>query len=167
MIVLITSIQNRQVKEWKKLHQRKHRYEKKQYLIEGFHLIEEAYWTDQQVETIVVAEHVEAPKWFDDDYVVRVSNQVFAVISQTETPQGIAAVVKMSKVAQEHDKYVLLVDAIQDPGNLGTIIRTADAAGFSKIVLGQGTVDLYNDKVIRASQGSIFHIPIVSGNLTD
>lgn len=167
MIALITSVQNKQVKEWRKLHRKKYRYERKQFLIEGFHLIEEAYWTDQEVETIIVAENVEAPKWFDDDYVVRVSNQVFDVISQTETPQGIAAVVKMSKVAQEHEKYILLVDAIQDPGNLGTIIRTADAAGFSKVVLGEGTVDLYNDKVIRASQGSIFHIPIVSGDLTD
>src|SRR5699024_7511376 len=56
---------------------------------------------------------------------------------------------------------------IQDPGNLGTIIRTADAAGFSNIILGRGTVDLYNDKVIRATQGSLFHIPIVQKDLTE
>src|SRR5699024_7948525 len=64
---------------------------------------------------------------------------------------------KLEKVLNEH---LLLVDAIQDPGNLGTIIRTADAVGMSQIILGTGTVDVYNDKVIRASQGSIFHIPI-------
>src|SRR5690625_734014 len=65
------------------------------------------------------------------------------------------------------DDYTVLVDSIQDPGNLGTIIRTADAAGFTKVVLGNGTVDMYNDKVIRASQGSIFHIPVVSKDLRE
>lgn len=164
---MITSVQNKQVKEWRKLHQGKHRYETSQYLIEGFHLIEEAHKTNQPIDTVIVEEGINVPISIDDYDVVTVSEQVFKAISQTETPQGIAAVVRMQEVEIEHKKYVLLIDAIQDPGNLGTIIRTADAAGFSKIVLGRGTVDLYNDKVIRASQGSLFHIPIVQSDLSE
>src|SRR5699024_3304873 len=167
MISMITSIQNKQVKEWKKLHKKKYRYEKRQFLIEGFHLIEEAYETDQAVETIIVDEETDCPDWFDDDYVVRVTKQVFSELSQTETPQGILAVLRMQDVQTVKSNYVLLLDAIQDPGNLGTIIRTADAAGFSQVVLGDGTVDLYNDKVIRATQGSLFHIPIIQANLQE
>ena len=59
----------------------------------------------------------------------------------------------------------MLIDAVQDPGNVGTMIRTADAAGFDAVILGEGTVDLYNDKVIRATQGSIFHLPIIQADL--
>lgn len=164
---MITSVQNRSVKEWKKLHRRRHREQTKQFLIEGFHLIEEAYKTRQPIETVIVEESIKVPDWVHPKDVVRVHERVFQEISQTETPQGIAAVVRMKQVELEHHRYVLLIDAIQDPGNLGTMIRTADAAGFSKIVLGRGTVDVYNDKVIRASQGSIFHIPIVERSLEE
>lgn len=166
MISLITSVQNQQVKEWKKLHRKKFRDKSKTFLIEGYHLIEAAYQTEQDVRTVIVEEGKEAPAWMDQDHLVYVTTQVFKEIAQTETPQGIIAVVKMAPLPQQNDQYVLLLDAIQDPGNLGTIIRTADAAGFSKIILGNGTVDMYNDKVIRASQGSIFHIPIEQADLT-
>jgi len=167
MISLITSIQNQQVKDWKKLRRKKYREVTGTFLIEGYHLIEEAYETDQLIKTLIIEEGKQAPAWMDEDYVVTVTSQVFKEIAQTETPQGIAAVVEMQEVKQVHDNYVLLIDAIQDPGNLGTIIRTADAAGFSKIVLGKGTVDRYNDKVIRASQGSIFHITIEQADLIE
>src|SRR5699024_4126133 len=115
MISLITSIQNKQVKEWKKLHKRKYRYEMKQFIIEGFHLIEEAYKTDQPVLTIIIAEDIVAPDYFDDDFLVRVSNQVFNELSQTETPQGIAAIVNIKEIEVQKEKHVLLLDAIQDP----------------------------------------------------
>src|SRR5699024_5733851 len=90
---------------------------------------------------------------------------VFNQIAQTESPQGIIAVVEMKKPSSLSGSHIMMIDAIQDPGNLGTIIRTADAAGYNAVVLGDGTVDIYNDKVIRATQGSIFHIPIISANL--
>jgi len=166
-MVIITSVQNKYVKEWKKLHKRKYRYEKNQFLIEGFHLIEEAYKTKQSIETVIVEEGIAILPIIDMLDVVTVSKQVFKEISQTERPQGIAAVINMESPQPKEERYVLLLDAIQDPGNLGTIIRTADAAGFSNIILGRGTVDLYNDKVIRATQGSLFHIPIVQKDLTE
>ncbi|KPD01469.1 putative TrmH family tRNA/rRNA methyltransferase [Geobacillus sp. BCO2] len=62
-------------------------------------------------------------------------------------------------------KTALLIDAVQDPGNLGTMIRTADAAGIDAVILGEGCADLYNAKVVRATQGSLFHLPVVNGDL--
>lgn len=164
---MITSIQNEQVKQWRKLHKRKFRVKLKQFLIEGFHLIEEAFNSGWEIETVIIQEGVQPPDWMDADRIVVVDTRVFNEITQMETPQGIAAVVHIKELAVQLDNFVLLVDAVQDPGNLGTIIRTADAAGFSQIVLGTGTVDVYNDKVVRASQGSIFHIPIVQDNLIE
>src|SRR5699024_10614959 len=120
---------NKYVKEWKKLQQRKYRYEKRQFLIEGFHLIEEAYKTKQSIETVIVAEGTTIPPTIDTSDVATANEQVFREISQTETPQGIAAVINMQPSRTKEGPYVLLIDAIQDPGNLGTIIRTADAAG--------------------------------------
>lgn len=162
---MISSTQNNKVKEWKKLHSKKGRLKAKAFIVEGFHLIEEAYRTDQEIVELIIQEGVENPGWIQDENVYLVSEQVFKDLSQTEAPQGIAAVIKISGQSIPNDGPVLLVDAVQDPGNLGTMIRTADAAGFSKVVLGKGTVDLYNDKVIRSTQGSLFHISIEQAEL--
>src|SRR5699024_12719565 len=90
--------------------------------------------------------------------ILYVSFDVFDVIKQTETRQSISAIVKRFDFTNEKQGYVLLLDAIQDPGNLGRMIRTAEAAGFTKVVLGKGTVDAYNDKVLRSTQGSLFYL---------
>ncbi len=105
------------------------------------------------------------PETADNLPVTQVTKQVFKELSFTASPQGIMAVVEMKKDNAVNGEVVVLLDAIQDPGNLGTIIRTADAAGVDGIVLGEGCVDLYNDKVIRATQGSIFHLPILHAEL--
>lgn len=167
MMLVITSVKNKRVKEWIKLHKRKYREKMGVFLIEGDHLIEEAYNTDQDFQALILEEGKEDPGWLDDDYVFRVSKEVFQAISQTENPQGIAAVLSRLNYEPKQHSYVLLLDSLQDPGNLGSLIRTADAAGFSKVILGKGTVDLYNAKVIRATQGSLFHISIEEGNLEE
>lgn len=167
MIQMITSVQNNQVKEWKKLHQKKYRTQTETFLIEGDHLIEEAYNSDWKIDMLIIEEGKTAPDWMSEESVIYVTNRVFKEITQTEAPQGIAAVVRMMKNVSEDANEVLLIDAVQDPGNLGTIIRTADAAGFSRVILGKGTVDVYNDKVIRATQGSIFHIVIEYADLAE
>lgn len=167
MMTMITSVQNKMVKEWKKLHKRKYRYEQRRFLVEGFHLIEEAFESDWDIEMVIVQNGVDAPDWMGDDGISVVSERVFKEITQTESPQGIAAIIQMKQLPNQRENHVLLIDAVQDPGNLGTIIRTADAAGFSSVCLGTGTVDPFNEKVIRASQGSIFHIPIYSANLSE
>src|SRR5690625_118223 len=145
---MITSIQNTQVKQWNKLKLRKHRENNDQFLIEGFHLVEEAYKSGWNIDQLIYNKEIEEqlPEWSGQMNKVAVNERVFKEISQTVRPQGIAAVVHMKQWQHVENDYVLLLDAIQDPGNLGTIIRTADAAGFSKVVLGQGTVDLYKDR---------------------
>lgn len=167
MNIMLTSVKNEKVKNWRKLHNRKDRMKSNTFLIEGFHLIEEAIASNWQIEEIIVQENVTIPNWDLTSPVVKVSENVFQHISQTKTPQGIAAVVYFKMFNDIVGDYVLLLDRIQDPGNLGTIIRTADAAGFDAVILGEGTVDLYNDKVIRATQGSIFHIPVIQDNLIE
>lgn len=164
---MITSTQNNQVKDWIKLHSKKYRSRTQTFLVEGHHLVEDALHSGWQIETLIVQDGITLPQWSNQHKCITVSQQVFAAISQTETPQGIAAVVQMQEPSPNTGHYLLLIDQVQDPGNLGTIIRTADAAGFSQVVLGNGTVDVYNDKVIRASQGSIFHIPIRHANLLE
>lgn len=167
MNTLITSAKNEKVKSWRKLHKRKGRKDANAFLIEGFHLIEEAWKSNEEIVEIIAEESVELPDWSKVYPVELVTEQVFQQITQTLTPQGIAAVVAMKQVDNNEAKNMILIDAVQDPGNLGTIIRTADAAGMDAVVLGRGTVDLYNDKVIRATQGSLFHIPIYEADLIE
>src|SRR5690625_4602904 len=162
---MITSTQNSQVKRWKKLQTRKERVKTGLFLIEGFHLIEEAKQSNWEIKEFIFREDVDIPTWCEDQFIHIVSEAVFQHIAQTNTPQGVIAVLRMKGWAKFTGNHVILIDRIQDPGNLGTIIRTADAAGFSAVILGKGTVDLFNDKVIRATQGSLFHIPILQADL--
>ena len=165
---LIESTKNERVKAWKKLHTKKGRQKARAFLIEGDHLIEEALKEKQRIATIIIDEkrkHV--PFDIQAIPVVKVTHRVFQEISETDTPQGIIAVCHMP---EEHEmklnkgKY-LLVDEVQDPGNVGTLIRTADSAGFDAVILGKGCADRYNAKTIRATQGSLFHLPVYEGDL--
>lgn len=164
---MITSLQNAKVKRWMKLHKRKGRKQTGMFLTEGFHLIEEAYQSNWEIAEIILEEGLDCPDWCRHFPATIVSRNVLQHITMTETPQGIAALVKIRRPKEMIANTVLLIDSIQDPGNLGTMIRTADAAGFDMVVLGDGTVDLYNDKVIRATQGSLFHLPILHVNLLE
>jgi len=162
---MITSLQNNQVKEWRRLHQRKHRIRQQRFLIEGYHLIEEAMESNWRVEHIIVQDECYVPHYVDKRDVIFVSEQVFEYLSQTKTSQGIIGVMQMKSFSEISGERILLIDRIQDPGNLGTIIRTASAAGYDAVVLGEGTVDIFNDKVIRATQGALFHVPFIQQEL--
>lgn len=164
---MITSIKNDRVKEWKKLHTKKGRMRSSTFLIEGVHLLEEALHSGWDIKEIILQEGTELSISINKIKTIFVSKEVFQHLSQTETPQGIMAVVYMKNITNVFGHQILMVDRVQDPGNLGTMIRTADAAGFSAIILGEGTVDVYNDKVIRSTQGSIFHIPLIQANLDE
>lgn len=158
---MITSVKNEKVKNWKKLHHRKNRMKTNSFLIDGFHLIQEALHSDWTVKELIIEEGFTLPSGVENIPMEFVTENVMREISQTQTPQGIIAVVEIKEEKnQRKGQLVILLDAIQDPGNLGTIIRTADAAGVDAVILGEGCVDLYNDKVIRATQGSLFHLPI-------
>lgn len=170
----ITSTKNSKVKQWKKLHSSKGRKESGQYMLEGEHLYIEAKKSSMPPQEIIVTETfldkydtLEQNTGTEHLYVV--TEEIMKQISQTQTSQGIICILKMIENQLFHDfkgKLVLL-DGVQDPGNAGTIVRTADAAGFSGVVFGTGSVDPYNDKVVRSMQGSHFHIPIYRENLNN
>ncbi|MFV8830397.1 TrmH family RNA methyltransferase [Alkalihalobacterium sp. APHAB7] len=166
----IESAKNPKVKQWKKLHTKKGRDTDNQFLIEGTHLIEEARISGIDPIELIISEEYAVPKNWSDWQVpiTYVTDRVMIELSETKSPQGVIAICQQfeHQLIPSQGRYLLL-DAVQDPGNVGTIIRTADAAGVDGIVLGEGSVDLYNGKVIRSTQGSLFHLPIVKGNLLE
>ncbi|MGD6846980.1 RNA methyltransferase [Rossellomorea aquimaris] len=167
----IQSSKNPVVKQWKKLLTKKERDLTRTYIIEGFHLVEEALKQEDTVLELIQVEGIDLPqKWTVDSVsMTMVSDEVGKVLSDTETSQGIFAICKQKE--DEHDREkaetFMLLDGLQDPGNIGTIIRTAEAAGIDMVVLGKGTVDPYNPKVLRSAQGAHFHIPIIRRDLTE
>lgn len=167
----IDSSKNEQVKAWKKLHTKKGREKAGQFLVEGFHLVEEALRASIKVNTVLLTDDTILPtEWSLSELdVIVLSPQVMKELAETETPQGVIAVCELpeSPDAEVTEGKYLLVDRVQDPGNLGTMIRTADSAGLTGVVVGDGCVDIFNGKLIRASQGSIFHLPVLKGDLLD
>lgn len=167
----IQSVKNPQVKQWKKLLTKKERDKTGTYFIEGFHLVEEALKSQDQILEIIVSEKIELPPRLDFGSipVTTVTDEISKELSDTEAPQGIYAVCRQS--SDDHAltaaKSFLLIDAVQDPGNLGTMIRTADAAGIDAVIVGHGSVDMFNPKVLRSAQGSHFHLPIIHANLQE
>ncbi|WP_280769858.1 TrmH family RNA methyltransferase [Salipaludibacillus daqingensis] len=167
----IESIQNAKIKAWKKLQLKRERDKSGLFFIEGMHLIEEALKSDLTIKDLILEEGREIPnEWNVKELtIVYVTERVMKELSETETPQGMAAICEKPEninLPLEAGRY-LFVDGVQDPGNLGSMIRTADAAGMAGVVLGDGTADPYNGKVIRSTQGSLFHLPIQKMNLDE
>ncbi len=165
MMNVITSVQNGRVKNWQKLKKRKERVKTNLFIVEGYHMIEEAWKSDWHVKEVILADGAEIPDWLENQETIIVSDHILKTITDTKTPQGIAAVVEAKQPEDKDFEKLLLVDNVQDPGNLGTMIRTADAAGFDAIYVGSGSADIFNDKVLRSTQGSIFHLPIFQTDL--
>lgn len=158
-MTIITSKANSVVKNAKKLHQKK--YRKSAYLIEGWHLFEEA------VQAGVTIEKVFALESYRDQLAafpqtIWVSEEILLDLADSQTPQGIVAIVQKEEVGLpdlHQGKYLFLED-VQDPGNVGTMIRTADAAGFTGVIVSDKSADIYSLKTLRSMQGSHFHLPI-------
>lgn len=170
----ILSKQNSKVKAWAKLSTKKGRLEQKTYLLDGWHLVQEAINAKAKFHAIMATEEQMAEHLPDVPHGVpafEISKEVAAHIAGSKTPQGIFAEVTLPEKTFDptyvHDGLWLFLDAIQDPGNVGTLVRTADAAGFKGVVLGTGTADLYAPKVVRAMQGSNFHLEVLQGDLND
>lgn len=169
----IESTQNSLVKHWKKLVlTRKERDTAGEFLVEGFHLVEEALKNDGTILALIVRDGVEIPSAWNIEgiHIVEVNNAVAREIAETERSQGIFAHCRQPQEDEEQYSFwkkLLLIDSVQDPGNVGTMIRTADAAGMDAVILGKGTADPYNPKTVRAAQGSHFNIPVVRGELTE
>lgn len=167
----ITSKENSLIKHICKLKEKKYRNRYCEYLIEGVKLIWEAINENVKIKSIVVCkEELDSKlmeKYLKDelqklDYIL-VPENIFRLISDVENPQGILAVVEKrpnSKIDTTKD-FILALDDIQDPGNLGTIIRTADSSNLTQILVSKGTVDCFSPKVIRSTMGAIFRVEVI------
>ena len=158
-MTIITSKANSVVKNAKKLHQKK--YRKSTYLIEGWHLFEETVQAGVTIEKIFALESYR-DQLSAFPQIVWVSEEILRDLADTQTPQGIVAVIQKEEVGPpdfSQGKFLFLED-VQDPGNVGTMIRTADAAGLTGVIVSDKSADIYSLKTLRSMQGSHFHLPI-------
>lgn len=163
----ITSLTSKTIKDIKKLQQKKYRQESGRYLIEGIHLVDEALKSKIRfyylLATPQAMEKVQDRIDLNSGKIILINEMIAQSLSETKNSQDIFMVLPIHQPGNysfNYGKWVLL-DDLADPGNVGTIIRTADAAGFTGVVLSQNSVDLYNPKVQRSMQGSQFHMPIL------
>lgn len=154
---MLSSLDNAKVKYLAKLNTSKYRKIEKKFIVEGKHLVDEARKYGLLEEAFSVEEM--------NGY-TQVSIPVMNKICNTNTTVSEIGLCKMID-KNELSNHVLILDAVQDPGNMGALMRSACAFGFNTIILGSGCVDIYNDKVIRASQGAIFKLNFINANLVD
>ncbi|HEL2057707.1 TPA: RNA methyltransferase [Streptococcus suis] len=156
---IIRSKANTSVKEAKKLQQKK--YRTSSYLIEGWHLLEEAQKAGAKIEQVFVVEEW-ADRVADLPKVKVVSPEILQDLADSPSPQGVVAQIGLPTLdlpEQLRGRYLVLED-VQDPGNVGTMIRTADAAAYDGVFLSDKSADIYSMKVLRSMQGSHFHLPV-------
>jgi len=155
----ITSVNNQLIKDMSKLHQKKYRDELGLFLIEGYHLYEEALKMDV-IKTVFTTDDI-----IQGHNVIHVSQSVLEKLTKTNNPPKIVCVCHKIKREKVYDR-VLILEGIQDPGNLGTLLRSALAFGFKTVIL-DNTVDIYNPKVIRSTQGAMFKLNFIEMNTLD
>ena len=175
MAIMITAKDNDKVKYTKSLLKSKNRNKESKFIIEGYRILTLAIECNAKIDYVFIneefekkTEHVEFLEILKSKNIntYKTTNKIFNGLVDTESTQGILAVVKFNQrtiqenLKDEH-RFVVILDRIQDPGNMGTIIRTADAAGVDAIIALKGCVDIYNPKVIRSTMGSIFDMNII------
>lgn len=166
----IESRDNLLIKKVKKLKERKYRNQENKFLVEGFRFASEALESSYEVQYVFISDS-QMKRWESFDMesklqnmtkVYCVSDAVMKELCSTDTPQGVVCTVNVKKSIARYDNgFYILADQIQDPGNMGTIIRTAHAANALGVITTKGTVDIYNEKTLRATMGSIFYIPVI------
>ena len=169
---VISSKDNEIIKSIKKLKDKKYRDESNEYVVEGVKLVEEAVKENAKIKQIIVCEDTtrtyEIPTHIMLEIAkyecISVSDKIFNIITQVTNPQGIMAIIEKNaqnaKIDYTQDIIVVL-DDVQDPGNLGTILRTVDSIGLNQIIVSKGTADAFNSKVVRSTMGAIFRIKII------
>ena len=169
---VITSKDNEIIKNIRKLKEKKYRDSAGEYIVEGVKLIEEAIEEDVKIKKIVVCEECLEGKEIDQKLLYKIAKyeciyvtaKVFGLLTDVVTPQGMLAVIEKRSSEDEinyTEDVIVVLDGIQDPGNLGTILRTVDSVGLSQIVLSKTSVDAYNPKVVRSTMGAIFRVKII------
>lgn len=175
--MVITSKDNELIKHIRKLKEKKYRDEFGEFIVEGAKMIEEAIHEKAQIRHIIVCDDCKTESSMTQEQLydiakyecVYVTEKVFHLITEVKAPQGIMAVIE--KPTQIEDKidyranHFLLLDNIQDPGNIGTILRTADSLNMKQIIVSPGTADCYNSKVVRSTMGAIFRVKVMEKEL--
>ena len=170
---IISSKDNEQIKYIKKLKDKKFRDETKEYLVEGIKLVKEAIEENVTIKMVVVCEDCDSEGAIEQSLLygiakyncIYVTKKLFQSITDVVNPQGILAVVEIGDNSDNIDyseDIILALDGIQDPGNLGTILRTADSAALKQIILTSDCADPYNPKVVRSTMGAIFRMNIIT-----
>lgn len=168
---VITSKDNEIIKNIKKLKEKKYRDEEKKYIVEGIKMVREAIIENAKIDKIVVCEDCVNDGTIEKELLyeiakyncIYVSEKVFSSITDVSNPQGILAIIEKNeeeKILYDED-IILVLDGIQDPGNLGTILRTLDSVNLKQIVLSENTADPYNPKVVRSTMGAIYRVNII------
>lgn len=168
----ISSKENELIKHIKKLKDKKERDISNEYVIEGVKLLKEAIEEDAKINKIVICDDCDKTEVIPKDIMyeiakydcVYVTKKIFKYISEVQEPQGILAVVEKNSTNGDIDynqDIIVALDDVQDPGNLGTILRTVDSIGITQILVSKGTADSYNPKVVRSTMGAIFRIKII------
>ena len=170
--MLITSKENELIKHIKKLKDKKGRDISNEYVIEGIKLIQEAIQENVNIKQIIICDDCDKTESMPKDLMyeiakydcIYVTKKIFKYISEVQEPQGILAVIEKNNLDREIDysqDIIVALDDVQDPGNLGTILRTVDSIGLTQIIVSKGTADSYNPKVVRSTMGAIFRIKII------
>ena len=169
---IISSKENDIIKHIKKLKDKKYRDTSNQYVVEGIKLVSEAIQENVKIREIVLCEDCEKSEVIPKELMyeiakhecVYVTEKLFKFITEVQAPQGILAVIEKNNRDNEIDynqDIIVALNDVQDPGNLGPILRTVDSIGVKQILVSKGTVDAYNSKVVRSTMGAIFRIKII------
>lgn len=171
--MVITSKDNETIKHIKKLKEKKYREEYHEFIIEGAKMIEEAINENANIKSIIICDDCKTQSAIPNELMyeiakkncIYVDQKIFSTITDVINPQGIMAVVeksdnKLLEIDYTQDVYLIL-DNIQDPGNIGTILRTADSLDIKQIIVSKGTADVYNLKVVRSTMGAIFRVKVI------
>lgn len=169
---VISSKDNEFIKHIKKLKDKKYRDENNEYVVEGVKLIEEAVREKAKIKKIIVCEDTTRTYEIPTQVMLEiakyeciyVTNKVFLSITQVTNPQGIMAIIEKNSennIIDYTQDIIVVLDNVQDPGNLGTILRTVDSIGLTQIVVTKDTVDAFNSKVVRSTMGAIFRVKII------
>lgn len=163
--MVINSLENKKIKKYTSLKTNKGRQEHNLFLVEGMHLVEEAYKHNLLVDILLLEDDSLS---FEPNFeITYVTESILKKVSNLTNYSNVIGICKKFDNNKIFGDKILILDNIQDPGNLGTIIRSACAFNIDTIVLSNDTVDLYNDKVIRSTQGMLFHINIISTDLME
>lgn len=157
----ITSLTNEYVKELVKLHDKKYRDDKRKFIIEGYNLISEA---KEALETVLIVDEKDMVTGIEN---ILVTEEIINKIAFTKTPQKIIGICNYLEDFKLTGERFLLLDQLQDPGNVGTLVRSALGFAIDLVIFSKGSVDIYNDKFIRATQGALFKIKIITGDLPE